>query len=282
MRLFRAAAALVLTAAACSGGKPSGPAVQQCERSGRAGIVAVVRPAEPLTSGPTQAAAGILRKRAETAFGEAKVCLRTDGIEVRLPSTATRDRAQLVLGARGLLEFRVVREAFVAHTADWSKSPSCAEGPDTVSSKTGGTTVCVRTSGPDGAELPKGEWGKLVLDPAVMNNGDVREADPVLGVTDQWLISLKLTQAGAAKFAAATAKAACSPAGSVARQIAIVLDGIVESHPQVGEDVVCDQGITGDVAQISASFSEREAKDLAAVLVGGVLPVSASVTVEAG
>jgi preprotein translocase subunit SecD len=54
---------------------------------------------------------------------------------------------------------------------------------------------------------------------------------------------------------------------NVGKQVAIVLDGVVQSAP------VIQQGITGKTVTISGSFTSGEAKDLALVLKYGALPV---------
>jgi preprotein translocase subunit SecD len=54
---------------------------------------------------------------------------------------------------------------------------------------------------------------------------------------------------------------------NVGKQVAIVLDGVVQSAP------VIHSGITGKKVEISGSFKQREAKDLALVLKYGALPV---------
>jgi preprotein translocase subunit SecD len=53
----------------------------------------------------------------------------------------------------------------------------------------------------------------------------------------------------------------------VNRQVAIVLDGVVQSAPTI------NAGITGSNVRISGSFGESDAKDLATVLKFGALPV---------
>jgi preprotein translocase subunit SecD len=123
--------------------------------------------------------------------------------------------------------------------------------------------------------LPFGQWNKLVLGPARLVGTDVSGAtarvDPNSGT---WLVSLKLTGDGAKKFEKVTGELACKQVGSPERQLAIVLDNVVESHPQVGDDVQCNTGISGGTAQITGNFTDKEAKDLALVLRYGALPVA--------
>ncbi|MFP5224936.1 MAG: preprotein translocase subunit SecD, partial [Actinomycetota bacterium] len=64
---------------------------------------------------------------------------------------------------------------------------------------------------------------------------------------------------------------ACNRGQPPRDQLAIVLDGVVRSAPQMGEGVECNRGISQ--AQITGNFSEEEAKDLALVLRYGALPV---------
>jgi len=76
----------------------------------------------------------------------------------------------------------------------------------------------------------------------------------------QWLVDVELTAEGADAFDAMAAQ-------YFGQQIAIVLDGVVESAPTI--NAVEFDGI----AVISGSFDEAEAKDLALVLRFGALPV---------
>src|SRR5690606_28114681 len=57
------------------------------------------------------------------------------------------------------------------------------------------------------------------------------------------------------------------------RRIAIVLDGEVISSPNVTQSVQCGVGIRGGQTEITGNFDQAEAKDLAALIKGGALPV---------
>lgn len=80
-----------------------------------------------------------------------------------------------------------------------------------------------------------------------------------------WLVRLRFTAAGAERFAAVTGRLAQQQ--SPANQFAIVLDGTVLSAPSVS------QAITGGKAEIYGSFTEASARELAAQLRTGALPV---------
>ena len=78
---------------------------------------------------------------------------------------------------------------------------------------------------------------------------------------------------GGSTWADITGKAACNPSGDPKRRIAIVLDGEVISSPEVNVTVGCDVGIRGGSTDITGDFTPTEAKDLAALIEGGSLPL---------
>jgi preprotein translocase subunit SecD len=75
-----------------------------------------------------------------------------------------------------------------------------------------------------------------------------------------WQVDFSLNSAGAKTFADVTTRL-------VGKQLAIVLDNVVQSAPTV------QSAITGGQGQITGSFTEQEAKNLAVVLNSGALPV---------
>jgi protein-export membrane protein SecD len=117
----------------------------------------------------------------------------------------------------------------------------------------------------------------LTVGPAQLVGSDVADAVPGFNpASAQWVINLDLTSEGADKFAAMTAAAATQSQGSPQRQIAIVLDGEVIASPAVAADVGAE-GITGGRALItfgSATTDEEQARDTAAILRYGSLPVA--------
>lgn len=117
----------------------------------------------------------------------------------------------------------------------------------------------------------------LHVGPAALLGEDVADAVPGFDPNQaQWVIGLDLTSAGAGKFADVTGAAAQGALGSPQRCIAIVLDGEVVAAPAVSADVG-PEGITGGSAQITfgnTSADEQEARDTAALLRYGSLPVS--------
>jgi SecD/SecF fusion protein len=101
----------------------------------------------------------------------------------------------------------------------------------------------------------------VLLESPVLMTGDMVK-DSRVGYGGQFnepLVSIDLTSDGSDTFADITA-------ANVNRQLAIVLDGVVRSAPNINEKIL------GGSAQISGSFTHSEASDLAIVLRVGALP----------
>lgn len=104
------------------------------------------------------------------------------------------------------------------------------------------------------------------------------------GGVGQWVVSLEFNSEGATKFQEVTKELAAFSVGDPQRRFAIVLDGVVQSAPQMDEEITPDTGIAGGRAVITmgtAGNPEQSARDLAVVLRYGALPVTfAQPTVE--
>ncbi|MEU9370226.1 protein translocase subunit SecD [Streptomyces avermitilis] len=114
----------------------------------------------------------------------------------------------------------------------------------------------------------QGQWQKYVLGPAEVAGTDVKKASAVYDTQSAagWKVTMDFTSGGSKKFASITGTLAKNQ--SPQNQFAIVLDGSVVSDPYV------NQALTGGNAEISGSFDQTEAKDLANVLSYGALPLS--------
>ncbi|WP_329296508.1 protein translocase subunit SecD [Streptomyces pseudovenezuelae] len=88
-----------------------------------------------------------------------------------------------------------------------------------------------------------------------------------------WHVTVDFEKTGGSGWARLTGEAACHTPGDPARRIAIVLDGKIISSPQVDPSVACGSGIGGGTTQITGSFDDTEAKELALLINGGALPV---------
>jgi preprotein translocase subunit SecD len=121
---------------------------------------------------------------------------------------------------------------------------------------------------------------KFVLGPVVVNGTDVTNAQA--GVpnaqqslnTAQWQVNLSFNGRGSRAFGAITTTmngkySSGNQPTSVLDQLAVVLDGVVVSAPNIDEGA-----ITGGNAQITGSFTEAQADTLANQLQYGALPIN--------
>ncbi|MFF1924218.1 protein translocase subunit SecD [Streptomyces sp. NPDC058221] len=107
---------------------------------------------------------------------------------------------------------------------------------------------------------------KYVLGPAEVSGTDVDSAKAAINQqTGQWIVQMEFTGGGAKKFQKTTSKLAAQQ--SPQNQFAIALDGEVVSAPSV-------QAALSASAEISGSFTQQSAEDLANVLSYGALPLS--------
>ena len=119
---------------------------------------------------------------------------------------------------------------------------------------------------------------KYQVGPAALTGDNVEGAQALFA--NDWSVSLDLDDEGAEKFAQITGELACRRDQGQIDQLAIVLDGRVESAPQMNPTVGCDVGITGGEASItvggagSPDAGEDDARSLALVLKTGALPIT--------
>jgi preprotein translocase subunit SecD len=181
----------------------------------------------------------VLRNRIDQ-FGVAEPSIQTQGddeIVIQLPGVQDPQRAKALIGRTALLEFRLV-----------------AQGPEA------GT---VDHPGPGAEVLPGlGEGGRrtrYLVEKRLVMGGDVINDASVRRDIDGYYVNFVLDGRGTSLFGDATTH-------NVGRQLAIILDGQVQSAPSIREP------ITGGRGQISGRFSVEEAQDLANVLRNGALP----------
>lgn len=109
---------------------------------------------------------------------------------------------------------------------------------------------------------------KYILGPAEVLGRQISEASAGLDTQSgsAWFVSLTFNSEGTAAFAAVTSRVTSLPEPN--NQLAIVLDGLVVSAPRINE------AIPSGTAQITGSFTQLEATDLANVLKYGALPLA--------
>ncbi|HSJ35887.1 MAG TPA: protein translocase subunit SecD, partial [Acidimicrobiia bacterium] len=196
----------------------------------------------------------VLRRRVD-AFGVAEPTLQLSGdrrIIIELPGVTDPAEALEVIGRTAQLTFHPVLDAFPAGNA-----------PDDAG----------------GLVIPGDPGEDLLLGQAAVSGDQVNTASGIFDPqgSAQWVVSIEFRGDGADAWADMTAEAACSPAFSPQRRVAIVLDNAVISSPGVATTVACGVGITGGGTIITGNFTEEEATDLALLIRAGALPVPVEV-----
>ncbi|MEV0442863.1 protein translocase subunit SecD [Streptomyces spectabilis] len=111
-------------------------------------------------------------------------------------------------------------------------------------------------------------WNKFILGPSEVSGKEVDDAKAVFDTQGAagWKVTMDFSKTGAKQFGDITGKLAGKQ--SPQNEFGIVMDGEVVSWPFV------QQALTGGQAEISGSFDQDEAKDLANILSYGALPLT--------
>jgi SecD/SecF fusion protein len=202
---------------------------------------------------------------------------RVDALGVAEPALARSGDQRIIVELPGVLDPREAAEV-IGRTAQLTFHPvlGVAEAPAPSPSPSPGT----QTPAP-GTELvlPDESGQPLRLGPAALTGDGVSGADAAIDpqTASGWFVTVDFVGDGEQAWAELTGDAACSPPGDPMRRIAIVLDDEVISSPQVDPGVSCDIGIPGGETQITGTFTQEEAADLAVLIEGGALPVPVEV-----
>lgn len=169
-------------------------------------------------------------------------------ILVQLPGVSDVARAKEIIRNTALLELKIVEDgpAFSREDLLATRNGVVPEDMEVVSGadSAGGT----------------GTAYYLVRRVAAVTGRDLRNARPSLDEFNQPAVSFSFNRDGARKFGDVTGQ-------NIGRSLAVILDGRVETAPQI-------QGRITDEGRITGSFSQQEASDLALVLRSGALPAS--------
>ncbi|WP_030681072.1 protein translocase subunit SecD [Streptomyces sp. NRRL B-1347] len=111
-------------------------------------------------------------------------------------------------------------------------------------------------------------WNKFILGPSEVSGKEVDDAKAVYDTQGAagWKVTMDFSKTGTKQFGDITGKLAGKQ--SPQNEFGIVMDGEVVSWPFV------QQALTGGQAEISGSFGQDEAKDLANILSYGALPLT--------
>jgi protein-export membrane protein SecD len=198
-----------------------------------------------------------------------------EGLGCYLTEIAARARQQetgqqrllQVIGETARLEERSVLQVIDPQSPEWATTPVDCELPEQQAQP-----EC-EPRALEGREVVyfAGDGSKLRLGPVIITGANISRATATLetggqtGVVTEWAVQFELDREGADAFGQATTQAVGAPPPQ--DQIAIVVDRVVISSPQVREP------ITNGVGVITGGFAEQDAKDLATQLNAGALPV---------
>jgi preprotein translocase subunit SecD len=182
-------------------------------------------------------------------FGVAEPVIQREGltsIVVQLPGIKDPKRAIELIGKTARLEFKLVDDSINAATATPGSLPEDSEL--LTEKRTDPTTGAV-------SEIPLVVKKKALITGELLTDAQVRFDTQF----NQPYVAIEFNSTGARLFDQITA-------ANVGKRFAIILDNTIYSAPVIRER------ISGGSAQISGSFSEKEASDLAIVLRAGSLP----------
>jgi preprotein translocase subunit SecD len=221
------------------------------QQSGNGFVVQMSKPlVETLKKRTVEEAKQTLERRVnQLGVAEPVVAIQgslNDQILVQLPGVQNVEAAKRVIVTTAQLLLKLVERS--APTRDALLEPSQGRVPENMDVVAG-----------RGAEAGERVY-YLVRKEAVISGLDIKNAR--VGVSDygQPAAVFSLNSHGADKFADATGR-------NVGRQLAIILDGVVESAPEIKEKIRADVRIDG-------RFTAEQADELAKVLRAGALPAS--------
>jgi len=235
-----------------------------------------------VTSEAIDQAVSIIRQRVNSlGVAESEVAAQGSGtnrqIVISVPGDTGRRVVELV-GQTAELRFRQV-------LASGSGIPAAADAAATpapgVSAEVNAQFAALDCTKPEnlqgtGADAPtdtlvacdRAGSTKYILAPAEVLGRQISKASAGLDSQsgNAWFVSLTFNNEGTSAFGALTTRVTSLPEPT--NQVAIVLDGLVVSAPRITE------AIPSGNAQITGSFTQLEAQDLANVLKYGALPLA--------
>jgi len=265
----------------------------------KGGVSVVLQPETEVTPDALDVAVEIIRARVDS-IGVAEPDIRRQGgdIVVELPGVKDGERALALVGRPGFVELRPVAAVYAkpeaeepAGTTTTTSSVAPAGSSSTVTSTTVTSSTVTSSTVPGGAgddfcaglraEQEAGTeqnlYCGLASDPSVYvlaasdTQGDVFSNDAKADIFNgEWVVTVSLAE-GAGTTQWNELAQACyyrDEARCPTGQLAIVLDGVVQSAPTVQEPF-----FSGGSVEISGAFTESEAKDLARILQFGAVNI---------
>ena len=235
-----------------------------------------------VTSEAIDQAVAIIRQRVNSlGVAESEVSAQGTGVNrqivISVPGETGRRIVDLV-GQTAELRFRpVLVEGSAAPTASTDTSTSTAgANAEAIAAYSALDCTLAENRQGGGGDNPdailvgcdRAGVSKYILGPAEVLGRQVTKASALIDPTTAsgWYVTLDFNGEGTTKIGAMTTRLTALP--SPQNQAAIVLDGLVYSAPRINE------AINTGTAQITGSFSQEDATDLANVLKYGALPLA--------
>jgi preprotein translocase subunit SecD len=243
------------------------------------GVSVILAPVEPATEEDLLVIRDQIRQELERrGIAEPDVRVQGGNIVVDLPGVRDQQEALSAVDVSGVVELRPVVNFADCPTPDPTE-PATGLGDDepvapaTTVEPQGFARVPAQTGIPGAELLPTRDGSILCVGPA-QGTGEVFERGSAQATLEQgWGVAVDLRGDGQATWnnlanqCFNTAPTCPSTQPGLRGQLAIVLDGVVQSAPQVNQPNFTDSvAITGD-------FTEGEARSLASVLNRGAFPV---------
>jgi preprotein translocase subunit SecD len=267
------------------------------------GISIVYEPVGKSTSDGLNVAVDIIRSRVDgLGVAEPEISRQGSNIVVDLPGVANRDKARRIVGKTAELRFRpVLAQVPLAEKVTPTTTTTVPGATTTTADPSTTTTVPVGESAdaaaqaviatcdptaisaldripttsrandkrdscvvlPFRSEDPQAKQYRLLLGPTAMTGDQVSGAKKRF--QNQYVVLLDLTSEGLTRFNKLAQTSYGQP--SPQNEVAIVLDGLVQSNPAFQEPT-----FDGTV-QITGNFSSQDADDLSSIIKYGRLPV---------
>src|SRR3954468_3393552 len=237
----------------------------------RGGVSVVLKPTKSnVPSSSISKAVDIIRSRVD-ALGVAEPDISRQGqnVVISLPGVKDPDRALTLVGQTAELRFRPVLEPLPPGNSSSTSTTVAGQPAQTTDSN----ALTARADDDPSKEVLLAEFGRkdrtretarYRLGPAPVVGSAVKTAQAEFDQnTSEWSVRVDFTGDGGDKFKALATQ-------QVNKQVAIVLDGVVQSAPVIQPSLLTNFNNT---AQITGNFTERQSKDLASVLRFGALPV---------
>src|SRR3954462_13034995 len=169
-----------------------------------------------------------------------------DEILVQLPGVTDVERAKEIIRSTGLLELKIVEQGPAPTREALMVNNQVPEGMEIVPGAAGGATADANTV------------FYLVKKVAAVTGQDLRNARVSVDENNRPAVSFTLSNEGGRKFGKVSGE-------NIGRQLAIILDGKVQSAPTLESRITTEGRITG-------SFTPEEVSNLSLILRSGALP----------